>query len=471
MSRIDIAYIVSHGFAARMVMQTNLLGRLVDKGLNVALIVPDETDQNLLDYCKTAKVTLFEFNQKNDFWSHQHAESRKYFLEDLDQNPALLEKHIWATKYNPSKNAIGQLRPRILYMVYRMVKYIPSIRTWYKRREKKHLESSDAEALLNKINPKIIISTYPVNFTEAMLLRAGNNRKDTKTMIHLLSWDNISCKGFFPELAQDYIAWGQIMKDEFIEYYKIPQNKIHICGVPHFDLHTESLKNPDSQHLVKLGLDAQKPYLFFAMSSPRFAPCEIDIVEWLSIVISKDVFGDDLQMVVRPHPQNVQGSMADISWIPRLKALQTSRVRVDFPELSMESKMSFSMQAHDMIKFSQLLAGSLLCLNSGSTVSIDALVCQKPGILTSFDGKDKLEFWKSARRLISYTHLKKMVETKGVTAVSNYEELTSEIQAFLRDKNRNITEREMLLKMQCTNEETSATENVVKLLSNACNEG
>lgn len=451
-----------------MVMQTNLLGRLVEKGHTVALIVPDEKDLNLLNYCKASKVNLFEFNQKNDFWSHQHADSRKYFLEDLDKNPALLEKHIWATKYNPSKNIIGQLRPRILYMVYKMVKYFPVIRTWYKSRENKHLESSDAEALLNKINPRIIISTYPVNFTEAMLLRAGNNRKGSKTMIHLLSWDNISCKGFFPELANEYIAWGQIMKDEFIEYYNIPESKIHICGVPHFDLHTDSITKSDKSHILQLGLDAQKPYLFFAMSSPRFAPSEIDIVEWLSKAIENNLFGADLQMVVRPHPQNVQGSMADISWIPRLKALQTDRIKVDFPELSMESKMSFSMQAHDMVKFSQLLAGSALCLNSGSTVSIDALVCHKPVILTSFDGNEKFEYWKSARRLISYTHLKKMVETKGVTVVSNFEELTSKIQAYLADTNLHLIEREMLLNMQCTNEQSRATENVVQLLSNVC---
>lgn len=40
----DIVYIVSHGFASRMVTQTNLLGKLVQAGKSVALISPDKED-------------------------------------------------------------------------------------------------------------------------------------------------------------------------------------------------------------------------------------------------------------------------------------------------------------------------------------------------------------------------------------------------------------------------------------------
>ena len=47
---IDIAYIVSHGFAARMVTQTDLLGLLVKEGKKVALICPDKNDENLKTY-------------------------------------------------------------------------------------------------------------------------------------------------------------------------------------------------------------------------------------------------------------------------------------------------------------------------------------------------------------------------------------------------------------------------------------
>lgn len=102
---IDIAYIVSHGFAARMVTQTNLLGLLVKEGKKVALICPDKNDTNLKEYCFNEGVELHEFNPRSQFWTGQYVEIRKYFLEDIDNNIALKEKHIWATKYNTSKKS------------------------------------------------------------------------------------------------------------------------------------------------------------------------------------------------------------------------------------------------------------------------------------------------------------------------------------------------------------------------------
>jgi hypothetical protein len=468
--KIDITYIISHGFAARMVMQTNLLGRLTSQNLKVAVIVPDLTDEIVAKYCGENNIKLFEFSPQSNFWSEFHATSRKYFLEDIEKNPALLEKHIWDTKYNSSKKVLSKIRPRFLFFIYKFVQRFPFIRVWYKRREKKFLFSNQATELLKKLNTKILISTYPVNFTEAMLLNAANSMKNCKTIIHLLSWDNISCKGHFPELANEYIAWGPIMKNEFMEYYKIPEEKIHICGVPHFDLHTQSKLHPNYEYyLEKLKLNPKGAYLLFAMSSPRFAPNEIDIVEWLSKAVSNDEFGVGMQLVVRPHPQNIQGSMADQSWIPRLIALQTKAVKVDFPEMLLDSKMALSMQSHDMIKFSQLLAGARISLNSGSTVSIDSLVCNVPVILTAFDADFELEYWKSARRLIDFEHLKKMTLTGGISVVHNFTELRKEIQNYLKDKDLNIQQREHLLKLQCSSNHENATGKVVEVLTNMAN--
>ena len=65
--KVDIAYIISHGFAARMVMQTNLLGRLVERGLKVALIAPDQDDENLKKYCSDNKIELHEFKHESSF--------------------------------------------------------------------------------------------------------------------------------------------------------------------------------------------------------------------------------------------------------------------------------------------------------------------------------------------------------------------------------------------------------------------
>jgi len=55
-TKIDICYIVSHGFAARMVLQTGLLKRLRAEGKSVALVTPDANDENLKLACESEGI-------------------------------------------------------------------------------------------------------------------------------------------------------------------------------------------------------------------------------------------------------------------------------------------------------------------------------------------------------------------------------------------------------------------------------
>jgi hypothetical protein len=460
---IDIAYIVSHGFAARMVMQTGLLRGLIQKGHKVALISPDANDANLKKYCDEHQITLIEYKSQSTRWSGWYMEKRKYFLENIEENTALFEKYIWATKYNQSKNPINHILPYYGMFCYKLIKRFPSIRNNFIKNEKGRLKNDDAIELLEKYNIQLIVSTYPVAYSEAELLYAAELLKK-KSVIHLLSWDNISCKGRFPALAENYIAWGPIMKAEFIQYYNIPEDHIYQCGVPHFDLHYQIKTNPNPfPYLKQLGLNSSKPYLFFGMSSPRFAPAEIDIVEWLARKIEENEFGENMQMIIRPHPQNMQGSMADASWLPRLERLKSSRIGVDYPELA-KSNLAWSMAESDMDRLSNLLAGSILCLNSGSTLSIDALQVDKPVILTSFDGDKKYTYWKSAKRLIDFAHLKKFINFGGVTVTHSFEELKNAINLYIVNPMHDWDKRQNTRFQECGEANGKATENVRKVL-------
>lgn len=465
---IDIAYIVSHGFAARMIMQTGLLRRLVQKGQNVALISPDANDTNLKKYCDEHHVKLIEYKSQNPRWSGLYMEKRKYFLENIEENTALYEKHIWAKKYNKSKNPISHILPWYGILCYKLIKIFPSIRDNFIENERMILKNQAAIELLQKYNIQLLISTYPVAYPEAELLYAAEYLK-IKKVIHLLSWDNISCKGRFPVLGDEYIAWGRIMKQEFMQYYNIHESNIHECGVPHFDLHFQVKTNLNrTPYLSVLSLNSSKPYLFFGMSSPRFAPAEIEIVEWLAKKIECDEFGENMQLVIRPHPQNVQGGMADMSWLPRLDKIKSNRIGVDYPELA-KSNLAWSMAESDMDRLSNLLAGSILCLNSGSTLSIDALQVDKPVILTSFDGDKKYAYWKSAKRLIDFAHLKKFINLGGVTVTHNFDELKNAINLYILNPNHNWDKREYTRFMESGEADGKATKNVCKVLISLIN--
>jgi Putative glycosyl/glycerophosphate transferases involved in teichoic acid biosynthesis TagF/TagB/EpsJ/RodC len=461
--KTDICYVISHGFAARMLLQTGLIHQLTEKGKTVAIITPDSNDANLKPLHKNPLINIYDAQIEQTIWDDDYGVKRMYYLEDIKTNPVLWEKHLYSILYSKSKHPWKRVRPFFYYPIYRLIKYFPSIRRKFKEKEHKYLFSKKAEELLQKIKPTLVVSTYPVNFLEAKFLFAAKKKK-IATLIHLLSWDNITSKGIFPVIPDQFILWGKIMYQELKEYYGTPDKAAHICGVPHFDNHIRVKKSPDYKTLLSiLNLNADLPYLFVAMSSPRFAPHEIDIVEWLAKAINENVFGEDMQLVIRPHPQNVQGSLSDQRWIKRLDNLNEKRVAVDYPQL-VKSKVRWSMQKSDMDHLSNLLVGCSICLNSGSTVSIDALMMDKPVILTSFDGDRKLYYWRSVKRLVNYTHLKKFIRLGGAKVVHSYESLKEEIEKYLTTPNYDLKKRRNALEMECHLNDGQSTERVVKTM-------
>ncbi|MEL7160071.1 MAG: hypothetical protein AAFN92_04880, partial [Bacteroidota bacterium] len=276
------------------------------------------------------------------------------------------------------------------------------------------------------------------------------------------SWDNITAKGQFPALADRYVVWGDCMAEELKAYYRVTENKLVRVGVPHFDLHVRARANPDPQPARDLGLDPSRPYLFFAMSAPRYCPREIDIVEWLTARVGEGTLTNGLQLLVRPHPQNMTGDMADTSWLPRLKALEKiPGVHLFYPDLHKDSRLLYSMARTELSTFSQLLAGAAVVLNSGSTVSIDALMAGRPVILTSFDAEEELTYWRSARRLIDYTHLKQFVACGGVRVTRSFADLEQAVITYLQAPETDRTAREATTERYCYRRDGRATERAV----------
>ena len=184
--------------------------------------------------------------------------------------------------------------------------------------------------------------------------------------------------------------------------------------------------------LQHLGLQPNNPYLFFGMSAPIFSPYEIELVEWLARAVEAAYFGPDMQLVVRPHPQNVQGHMADTAWLPRLEALASSRVAIDYPILE-HSGLPWDMNARDLPKLANLLAGCAVSLNVGSTLAIDAILHDKPVVLPLFDAGHNLPWWQGSGRSLGYIHIDKLVQRGGVRVARSFAEMAQAIQAYLQD--------------------------------------
>lgn len=439
-----------------MITQTGMLRRLTEQGFRVTLLVPDVRDPGFQQVRAETGVELVEYLVEEGWLRRGLFQLRKFVLNDIEANPALLEKYM-VRKQDDQRALPKKLIDWLEFRAFRTAKRFPILRKWFSRLEQWALHAPAVVKQLRDLNPKLLVCTYPVMSPEPEYLIAGQKAGIT-TVLHMLSWDNITAKGQFPALADRYGVWGDCMAEELKEYYQIPESRITRLGVPHFDRHQQALAKPDRQSLNRFGLSTDRPYLFVAMSAPRYCPREIDIVEWLAARAARG----DFQLLVRPHPQNMTGDMADESWLPRLRALeQLDNVGLFPPKMNVDSRLLYSIAREDLSEFSQLLAGAAVVLNSGSTVSIDAMMCGRPVILTSFDAEEELPYWNSARRLIDYTHLAKFVAHGGVRVTRSYEDLDQAISAYLADPDLDAAAREATVAHYCLAADGGATERAV----------
>lgn len=424
---MDVLYLISHGFSARMLIQSNLLGLLKVKGVEVGIFTPFSKDRLLTEYCQEHDIKIYSYNYKLKLIDKIYLEYRKYFLEETGKNVALIEKYKWFTKYNKDVSFLRKISHDIFFHLNLLIgrfKFIESliviIDNWI-------LNKPQVNQFISELKPKLVISTYPIDFNEALILRACKNYKKSKTIIQFLSWDNITSKGRIPQLADKYFVWGNVMTKELIEYYDVKIDDIIKVGVPHFDIHIKNSRFSNSDFDIhKLGLDPSKPYIYFGMVAARFVPNEILLVEWLVKKVNEKYFGGELQLIIRPHPQNLSGNMKSLDYIERLKKLCSEYVAIDWPDV-IESELQWSMESRDMERVSRLINGCLVCINSGSTLTIDALICKKPSIVIGFDFVENEDYWKSAKRGLDYIHLKKLLQTKGIKVVYSLNELTKNL--------------------------------------------
>jgi hypothetical protein len=449
MSKCDVCYIVSLGLSARMILHTDLIKEMKKAGLNnIALVFPGKIDKSFEHYEQNFGIKTYFADFKNSIWSNEYMNFRRYVYEDIRNNPALLAKHVKSIFEYKGINPWRKIKPYFYYTVNKISEVLSFSRPAFSKLEQFILKNRNLRKLIKEIDPKIIVSTYPVNYIEGAAINTGRSLGIT-TITHLLSWDNITCKGRFPALSDYYISWGQIMKDELQEYYNIPSEKIFNTGVPHFDKSKELVNSSVLKTtLDEMGLNSKMPYILVGMSSPYFSPREIDIVERLADLIIRNIFGTNMQLVIRPHPQNVEGEMSDVSWLTRLKKLECNRVGIDYPIVE-KSHLPWNTKENDLKKLSNLIAGCTVLINSGSTISIEGLIHNKPVILTLFDGDSALKDHNSARRLRSFFHLQKLINTRSVKLAFHYEELKQSLISYIQDPSQNSEERGKALKLEC----------------------
>lgn len=454
---VHIAFLLTDGFAARMMVRSGVASRLIAQGAQVTVISPNADEAYFQQECQAECLCLKKAPKIDGRIALRFRVYRPYLLDNVMNNPGLKAAHEFGFQNRPGLGFA-------LEIINRTLARSSLFRRFSRAFERQANRSKGVKELLREVRPDLLVFPNPFGTEETVYLLHARELA-IPVVCQLLSWDNITAKGT-PLLMPDYfISWGPIMTEEMVDFYHFPREKIYECGVPHFDiysLHDQIVSR--NLLLTELNLLPEHPSIFYGMVTRMYCPNELEILTWLADKVSKNGFIKPCSLIIRPHPQLVSGIYSmNNEELAKLKALVGPRVALDIPPVLSE-QLAWDLPKNDMRRLASLLAGCAMCLNASSTLSLDACMLDRPVINIGFDGWETLPYERSARRSLDYIHMAKLLGLGGIRIATSFSELEGHINAYLRDAHLDQEGRMLSAAQECGLRDGQAAERVATTL-------
>jgi CDP-glycerol glycerophosphotransferase (TagB/SpsB family) len=452
-----IAFLLTDGFAARMMVRSGIASRLVDHQTRVTVISPNADEAYFRRECEKDGIEVKQEPKSTGRIAHWFRIYRSYLLDNVMVNPTLRSWHIQRKEKWPVYSFVMEL-------VNRSLARAAWFRNLSRAVERRLNRSRRIRQFLTELNPDLLVLPNPFGVEETVYLLHAREL-GIPVVCQMLSWDNITSKGT-PLLMPDYfVSWGSVMTEEMVQIYGFPRKKIYECGVPHFDTYYQKTWTVQRNALLReLNLPPDQPYIFYGMVAEIYCPNELEILEWLADKVDKGSFVEACSLIIRPHPLTLSGEYASNSKnLSRLKSLTGARVVIDIPPVQSE-KLAWDLPKSDMRRLATLLAGSAICINASSTLCLDACMLDRPVINIGFDGREERPYERSARQSLDFTHMHKVLSFGGIRIARSFGELQEHINSYLSNPDLDREARVHTALRECGFRDGKAAERVAHAL-------
>ncbi len=242
------------------------------------------------------------------------------------------------------------------------------------------------------------------------------------------SFDNFTSRSVLP-VFDHYALWNQRMKDQLLAYYPDRHpDTAHITGTPQFDFHVRSdCRWTREATLQRLGLRVNDRYILWAANHYAATPDEPERVDALARQCATTPELRNHRIVVRLHPLDDRRRWERGPSDPRVVASWPWEGTAGMPH------------PLDQARLVSTLVHADVCLNTASTMSLDAAVVGTPVVCVAFGDPGG-----------HYTeHFRPIAESGGVRMAFDLRQLVSYVVAYIRDRSRDEAERRRLVAREC----------------------
>jgi hypothetical protein len=154
----------------------------------------------------------------------------------------------------------------------------------------------------DEYDPEMLIISSLGNQIDPYFMRAAK-RHQCKIVAIPHSWDNTSGKAYRGGEPNHVVAWNDIMKQEAHVFHDVPEERIFVGGIAHWDFYFNGHFKPKGRHqfLSEAGLLPTRKIIFYGTSSPRLFPGTFDVIEGVLAAMQQGQIRFQCQLVVRVH--------------------------------------------------------------------------------------------------------------------------------------------------------------------------
>ncbi len=301
-------------------------------------------------------------------------------------------------------------------------------------------ELTDATGVEFPSVPDLLFATNPVDFREDVIVKAAMVRGvPVRTMVP--SWDNLTSKGVLFAHYDRVFVWNETMRSEVWALYpEYREDQLPVVGIPRFDTYLNRAASTRGKVLTGLGLDPSRQTILFANTATKSFPDQPAVARHLAEWVQTSE-GRDYQLLVRCHPHDCADQYQFLTTFDKVAVWPRGG----------ESSFAFGVDtvppANDLEVLHDMLSVADVCVNSASTIALDAAACDVPILSVAYDGDRELPYAESVRSFYDYTHQRPFLKANAADFADSREGLIHLVQVAAMDRSRRSLERQNLAQL------------------------
>lgn len=404
---------MSRGSLVRNFFHSGIVNQLLKSGIKIVMLTPCPDDPVFRKF-QHPNLILEPLIESNDL------KLNKFFIEI--EKAAIFNKTVHIRyKYRVD----GRVPNKIIYLLRLFflapLRLIPGIKVliraldFWINPEKQH------DYLFERYHPNLVFSTAAGG--DVSVIKSAKRFGITSVDMPK-SWDNLS-KFLFNAKADYMIVWSQFMKKQAVKFQGYKENEIIITGAPQFDYYTKRDKLLTREEFCRrFNLDPNKRIILYGSGGGN-ACDEMQFINLLNYYIKNSQL-QNVQVLIRPH-LGYRGDMEKYKLAESYKDFVIDKTA----KQNEKYKDNWDTSKEHLQYLFNSLYHSDLCINVGSTLTLDTIACGKPVINIDFDVNLNINPNWSTKRLYCTDYLDAIIKSDASWVSKSKEDFLRHLKGIL----------------------------------------